>query len=112
MPATAHEDYGHTDGKHSNPAITEHTSTTGHKYTLAGVKVLVKEDSDLEESEGDYRHPQAPTSPEQSQPALNRATQPGTEPTSPEQRQRLRDPPPPIQLVSCICSDHYDIAFV
>ena len=35
----------HTDGKHPN-YVTEHTSITGYKYTLAEVKVLVKEDSD------------------------------------------------------------------
>ena len=33
----------HTNGKHLNSAITEHTFTTGHKYTLADVNVLVKE---------------------------------------------------------------------
>ena len=37
----------HTEGKHPNPAITEHTSNTGHKYTLAYVKVLVREDCDF-----------------------------------------------------------------
>ena len=37
----------HTDGKHPNSAVTAHTSTTGHKYSLADVKVLVREDSDL-----------------------------------------------------------------
>ena len=36
-----------TNVKHPNSAITEHTSTTGHKYTLADVKVLVKEDCDF-----------------------------------------------------------------
>ena len=37
----------HTDGKYPNLAISEHTSIIGHKYTLADVKVLVKEDRDL-----------------------------------------------------------------
>ena len=35
----------HTDDKHPNSPITEHTSNTGHKYTWADVKVFVKEDS-------------------------------------------------------------------
>ena len=50
----------HTDGKHPNSAITEHTSTTGHIYTLPNVKVLVKE-----EGKGGSRHPQEETNPEQ-----------------------------------------------
>ena len=33
--------------KHPNSAITEYTSTTGHKYTLADVNMLVKEDADI-----------------------------------------------------------------
>ena len=37
----------HTDDKHPNPAVTEHTATTGHKYTFADVKVLVKEDGEF-----------------------------------------------------------------
>ena len=37
----------HIDSKHPKSAITEHTSITGHKYTLADVKVLVKEDNDF-----------------------------------------------------------------
>ena len=36
----------HTDGNHPISAVTEHTSITGHKYTLADVIVLVREDSD------------------------------------------------------------------
>ena len=35
------------DGKYHNSAVTEHTSSTGHKYTLADVNVLVREDSDF-----------------------------------------------------------------
>ena len=37
----------HTNSKHLNSAVTEHTSTTGHRYRLANVKVLVKEESDF-----------------------------------------------------------------
>ena len=34
----------HTDGKHPNSAIEEHTSSTCHHYTLDDTKILVKED--------------------------------------------------------------------
>ena len=34
----------YTDGKHPNSAITEHTSTTGHCYTMDDTKILVQED--------------------------------------------------------------------
>ena len=33
----------HTDGKHPNSAIEEHTSSTSHHYTLVDTKILVKE---------------------------------------------------------------------
>ena len=36
----------HMNGKHPNSVIIEHTSTIGHQYTMAYVKVLVKEDCD------------------------------------------------------------------
>ena len=36
-----------TDSKVPNSALTKHTSIIGHKYTLADVKVLVKEDRDF-----------------------------------------------------------------
>ena len=32
-----------TDGKHFNSAITEHTSSTGHCYTVDDIKILVNE---------------------------------------------------------------------
>ena len=35
----------HTDGKHVNSAIAEHTSSTGHRYTLDDTKILVREDN-------------------------------------------------------------------
>ena len=39
----------HRDGKHPHPAVTAHTSTTGHKYTLADmISALVKEDIDFQ----------------------------------------------------------------
>ena len=34
----------HTDGKHPNSAITEHTQDTGHRYSIEDVKVLNRED--------------------------------------------------------------------
>ena len=34
----------HTDGNNPNSAIEEHTSSTGHHYTLDDTKILVKED--------------------------------------------------------------------
>ena len=34
----------HTDGKHPNSAIEEHTPSTSHHYTLDDTKTLVKED--------------------------------------------------------------------
>ena len=34
----------HTDGKHPNSAVSEHTQETGHLYTLQDVKVLNKEE--------------------------------------------------------------------
>ena len=34
----------HTDGNHPTSAIEEHTSSTGHHYTLDDTKILVKED--------------------------------------------------------------------
>ena len=34
----------HTDGKHLNSAIAEHTSSTGHRYTLDDTKILVREE--------------------------------------------------------------------
>ena len=37
----------HTDGKHPSSAVMEHTYITGHTYTLADMKVLVKKDSDF-----------------------------------------------------------------
>ena len=38
----------HTDGKQLNYVITERTlDSTGHKYTLADVKLLVREDNDF-----------------------------------------------------------------
>ena len=33
----------HTDGKHLNFAIAEHTSSTGHCYMLDDTKILVRE---------------------------------------------------------------------
>ena len=33
----------HTDGKHPNSAIVDHTSTTGNCYTMDDTKILVRE---------------------------------------------------------------------
>ena len=55
---------GFRDPQEEGEGRIEHTSTTGHKYTLANVKVLVKEDIDLEESKRSHCHPQEQTSPE------------------------------------------------
>ena len=56
----------HTDGKHSNSAITEHTFSPGHKYTLGNVKVLVREASDFK------RKVKEAIAIHKTQPALNR----------------------------------------
>ena len=55
----------HTDGKYPNSVTTEHTCTTGHKYTLTAVKVLVREVSDFNRKVKEViaMH-QMPTSPE------------------------------------------------
>ena len=37
----------HIDGNHPNSAVSEHTAITGHKCTLANVKILVREDRDF-----------------------------------------------------------------
>ena len=77
----------HTNGKHNNSTITEHTSITGHKYAMTDVKVLVKEDSDFKRKvkEAIVIH--------KNKPALN--------------RDRGHEIPHILlQLMSCDCSGH------
>ena len=40
----------YTDDKDPNLAVTEHTAITDHKYILADVRMLVKEDSDFKKN--------------------------------------------------------------
>ena len=56
----------HTGGKHPNSAITKHTATTGHKYTLDNVKVLIREEN------GFKRKVKEAISIHKSQPSVNR----------------------------------------
>ena len=73
----------HTDGKHPNSAVNEHTQDTGHLYTLQDVKVLKREERWFPRKVREaivYRYPQ--------------------ETASPQQRPRPRDPahPPPTPV--------------
>ena len=44
MVVTGHMICEHTNEKHPNFAIMEHTSSTGHHYTLDDTKILVREE--------------------------------------------------------------------
>ena len=48
----------HTDGKHPNSAIMEHTSTNDHRYTMDDITILVRENKWFSRKIGSPPHPQ------------------------------------------------------